>query len=145
MPPLAEAWPASAQKQAGKLSSVHRAPLRALLRLAVLRQRAAAGAVPRAGGGDQRADADVLPRWHKAASRQKHCARLLMSALLSAEQGRVLAPLLSRWLPLGRAAPFRSLQSAFGRPLRCPHPATELQDEDGGLAGGGNASGRAAE
>ena len=132
-------------KASGQAKQKHRAPVRALRRLAVLRQRAAAGAVLRSGGGDQRAGADVLPRWHKAASRQKQRAQRLMSALLSAEQGRVLAPLLSCWLPLGRAAPGRSLQSAFGRPLRCPHPATELQDEDGGLEGGGNASGRAAE
>ena len=41
-------------------------------------------------------------------------------------------PLRSGGLFLGRAAPGRSLQSAFGRPLRCPHPATELRDQGSG-------------
>jgi len=47
----------------------HRAPMRALRRLAACRQKAAAGTVLRAGGGAQRACADVLLR--RAPSRQQ--------------------------------------------------------------------------
>lgn len=74
---LAGAGPASAQKPGRQASSVHRAPVRALRRLrrlAACRQRAAAGAVLRSGGGDQRAGADVLPRGHKA-GKQAEAAR----------------------------------------------------------------------
>ena len=53
----AAAWPAAPQKQSCKARQK-----RALRRLAACRQRAAAGAVHRSGGGDSRACADVLLR-----------------------------------------------------------------------------------
>ena len=126
----------------------HRAPVRALRRLAACRQRAAAGAVPRAGGGDSRAGADVLPRWHKAASRQKRRARLLMSGLLSGgARACTRAFAEPGGLSLGRAAPCRSLQNAAkaSRALSAASHCASSCDAGSGLAGGGNASGTAAE
>ena len=121
----------------------HRAPVRALRRLAACRQRAAAGAVPRAGGGDSRAGADVLPRWHKAASRQKRRARLLMSGLLS---GGARACTRAFAEPLA----FPGAGSAMQKLAKCLEGVagavrSQLQSYRMRAAGGGNATGTAAE